>query len=221
VGADPLRADVDRTWAWLLTHHVAHHVRCPLAVIPDLAAYGRPGRPRLRLRCSSTRTLATRAITPATHMGNERAAIASGRPTPVAYHQDPVTGEFHIEDGVAGWPGATAPSARPVPAADRDRPTVSAVGPLARARSVLAVYAHPDDETFGLGAALGAFVDAGTAVGGLCLTHGEASTLGAAPTTLRTCGQPRSPTPPGFWACATASYSRTPTAGSPRRGWPR
>jgi hypothetical protein len=38
---------------------------------------------------------------------------------------------------------------------------------------------------------------------------------------LRTCGQPRSPTPPGFSACAIASCSRTPTAGSPRRGWPR
>lgn len=53
-----------------------------------------------------------------------------------------------------------------------------------RARSALAVYAHPDDETFGLGAVLGALVDAGTAVGGLCFTRGEASTLGGRPDDL-------------------------------------
>ncbi|HEX3003984.1 MAG TPA: PIG-L deacetylase family protein [Angustibacter sp.] len=44
-------------------------------------------------------------------------------------------------------------------------------------RSVLAVVAHPDDESFGLGAVLSAFADAGAAVSVLCLTHGEASTL--------------------------------------------
>lgn len=44
-------------------------------------------------------------------------------------------------------------------------------------RSVLAVVAHPDDESFGLGAVLSAFIDAGAGVGVLCLTHGEASTL--------------------------------------------
>jgi LmbE family N-acetylglucosaminyl deacetylase len=47
-----------------------------------------------------------------------------------------------------------------------------------RARAALAVLAHPDDETFGLGAVLSALVDAGTAVQGLCFTRGEASTLG-------------------------------------------
>lgn len=45
------------------------------------------------------------------------------------------------------------------------------------ARRVLAVVAHPDDESFGLGALLSTV----TAVGGdaavLCFTHGEASTL--------------------------------------------
>ena len=39
------------------------------------------------------------------------------------------------------------------------------------------MFAHPDYETFGLGAVLGALVDAGTAVDGLCFTRGEASTL--------------------------------------------
>ncbi len=45
--------------------------------------------------------------------------------------------------------------------------------------SLLAVCAHPDDESFGLGGILGAFADAGTRCAVLCFTHGEASTLGA------------------------------------------
>ena len=44
-------------------------------------------------------------------------------------------------------------------------------------RSVLAVVAHPDDESFGLGALLSTFVDAGAEVTVLCFTQGEASTL--------------------------------------------
>lgn len=43
---------------------------------------------------------------------------------------------------------------------------------------MLAVVAHPDDESFGLGAILDQFVRAGAIVSVLCLTHGEASTLG-------------------------------------------
>jgi LmbE family N-acetylglucosaminyl deacetylase len=43
--------------------------------------------------------------------------------------------------------------------------------------SVLVVVAHPDDESFGLGAILDAFTGAGARVEVLCLTHGEASTL--------------------------------------------
>ncbi len=43
--------------------------------------------------------------------------------------------------------------------------------------SVLAVVAHPDDESFGLGAVLAGFADAGSAVAVLCYTHGESSTL--------------------------------------------
>ena len=48
---------------------------------------------------------------------------------------------------------------------------------LPRWRSVLAVVAHPDDESFGLGAVLAGFADAGAAVAVLCYTHGESSTL--------------------------------------------
>jgi LmbE family N-acetylglucosaminyl deacetylase len=43
--------------------------------------------------------------------------------------------------------------------------------------SVLVVVAHPDDESFGLGAVIDRFVQSGSTVGVLCFTHGEASTL--------------------------------------------
>lgn len=43
--------------------------------------------------------------------------------------------------------------------------------------SILAVVAHPDDESFGLGAVLDTFARRGSKVHVLCLTHGEASTL--------------------------------------------
>lgn len=46
------------------------------------------------------------------------------------------------------------------------------------ASSVLAVCAHPDDESFGLGAVLDHLARRGTTVSVLCFTHGEASTLG-------------------------------------------
>lgn len=51
--------------------------------------------------------------------------------------------------------------------------------------SVLAVCAHPDDESFGLGAVLDHFARRGAAVAGVCFTHGEASTLGPAGAALR------------------------------------
>lgn len=45
-------------------------------------------------------------------------------------------------------------------------------------RRALAVVAHPDDESFGLGAVLAGLVARGASVSLLCFTHGEASTLG-------------------------------------------
>jgi LmbE family N-acetylglucosaminyl deacetylase len=51
--------------------------------------------------------------------------------------------------------------------------------PGAAATDALAVVAHPDDESFGLGAVLSSLSGAGVAVRVLCFTHGEASTLGA------------------------------------------
>jgi len=47
--------------------------------------------------------------------------------------------------------------------------------------SVLAVIAHPDDASCGLGAVLDAFVMAGATVDVLCLTHGQTWTLDEAP----------------------------------------
>lgn len=55
---------------------------------------------------------------------------------------------------------------------------------LPAVREVLAVCAHPDDESFGLGGVLGSFVAQGSIVRVLCFTHGEASTLGASPRPL-------------------------------------
>jgi N-acetylglucosamine malate deacetylase 2 len=51
-------------------------------------------------------------------------------------------------------------------------------GVLPTATSILAVCAHPDDESFGLGAVLDRFVAHGAAVAVLCFTHGEGSSLG-------------------------------------------
>lgn len=46
-------------------------------------------------------------------------------------------------------------------------------------KGALVVVAHPDDESFGLGAVISRLVDEGAHVDVLCLTAGEASTLGA------------------------------------------
>lgn len=48
----------------------------------------------------------------------------------------------------------------------------------AKPLSVLAVVAHPDDESFGLGAVLAAMHKTGASISVMCFTHGEASTLG-------------------------------------------
>lgn len=55
----------------------------------------------------------------------------------------------------------------------------SSTGSLPPWATVLAVVAHPDDESFGLGAILDGFVQAGATVSVLCLTQGEASRIGA------------------------------------------
>jgi N-acetylglucosamine malate deacetylase 2 len=59
--------------------------------------------------------------------------------------------------------------------------TANRAGDLPAWTSVLAVVAHPDDESFGLGAIVDAFTGRGSRVDVICLTHGEASTLHGAP----------------------------------------
>ena len=51
-------------------------------------------------------------------------------------------------------------------------------------RRALAVIAHPDDETFGLGAVIAQLTASGTALHVLCFTKGEASTLNETSTDL-------------------------------------
>jgi N-acetylglucosamine malate deacetylase 2 len=68
--------------------------------------------------------------------------------------------------GRAGRPGTGGGSAVPLP--ERRLPGW---------RSALVVVAHPDDETFGLGALIHRLTAGGTAVHVLCFTRGEASTL--------------------------------------------
>jgi N-acetylglucosamine malate deacetylase 2 len=60
---------------------------------------------------------------------------------------------------------------------DNGHPGARAGRKLPTWRSVLAVVAHPDDESFGLGAVIDAMTSAGSAVHVLCFTRGEASTL--------------------------------------------
>jgi len=57
--------------------------------------------------------------------------------------------------------------------------SVPVPGTLPSYGHVVVVSAHPDDETFGLGGLVSAFVAAGSRVSLVCLTCGEGSTLGA------------------------------------------
>lgn len=68
--------------------------------------------------------------------------------------------------------------ARPSAAASQERRLARRPGHALPAwRRVLAVVAHPDDETFGLGAVIDTLTSAGSAVHVLCFTRGEASTI--------------------------------------------
>ena len=66
------------------------------------------------------------------------------------------------------------------PARLRGSPAPEPHGLLPPWPAVLAVVAHPDDESFGLGAIINKMTSAGAAVHLLCYTRGEASTLNQA-----------------------------------------
>lgn len=68
----------------------------------------------------------------------------------------------------------TVPSTSGVHTPPGPRPAPGSLPPW---RRPLAVVAHPDDESFGLGAVLASFVGDGALPSVLCFTHGEASTL--------------------------------------------
>ena len=70
---------------------------------------------------------------------------------------------------MTGSNGGAGVGPAPLPVPGRSLPEV---------HDVLAVCAHPDDESFGLGALLAGFSERGSTVRVLCFTHGEASTLG-------------------------------------------
>ncbi len=99
-----------------------------------------------------------------------------------------VPGDDPSADNPAGNnPAGSDPAGSDPAGSDPAGRAVQAFGPswpdVARrvlgATSVLAVCAHPDDETFGLGALLAALADGGMRTAVLSLTRGEASTLGA------------------------------------------
>lgn len=56
---------------------------------------------------------------------------------------------------------------------------MNAADVISSARGLLAVCAHPDDESFGLGAIISTLIDHGASIDLVTLTQGEASTLGA------------------------------------------
>jgi hypothetical protein len=100
----------------------------------------------------------------------------------------------------------TAPSRDP-------RPEVRVpAGRLPRWDRVLAVVAHPDDESFGLGAVLAAVVGEGAEVGVLCLTHGEASTLTGSTGTCEPSARVSWPRRRGCSARGGRGCTTTPTA---------
>jgi N-acetylglucosamine malate deacetylase 2 len=115
-----------------------------------------------------------------------------GEPKPAALRRGTETGPGQAGPGGPGGPGGPDPAGPggpdpagpggPDPAGPRAPAhtggAISRPGRLLPAwPAVLAVVAHPDDETFGLGAVVDRLATGGAAVHVLCYTHGEASTL--------------------------------------------
>jgi N-acetylglucosamine malate deacetylase 2 len=80
-------------------------------------------------------------------------------------------------DELVRMPASVNPTAGVDAATTDGRSTGKPLHGLPAWNEVLVVVAHPDDESFGLGALLSSFVTSGSRVSLLCMTHGEASTL--------------------------------------------
>jgi LmbE family N-acetylglucosaminyl deacetylase len=103
-------------------------------------------------------------------------------------------GDVAGSDSATMWvhpSGISRPVAAEIPAEvsmnndGRSSPGAPSSGRLPHWSRPVAVIAHPDDESFGLGGVLHAFAAAGAHVNVLCLTHGDASSLHAVAGDLR------------------------------------
>src|SRR6266487_3011076 len=112
-------------------------------------------------------------------------AAAAGLPLeqPVASRPTGDAGGVRERSGPGRAEGRRQPAAGDAPTGQGARATPHDALPAWR--RVLAVVAHPDDESFGLGGLLDAFHEAGAEITVLCFTHGEASTLRGVPGDLR------------------------------------
>ena len=112
-------------------------------------------------------------------------AAAAGLPLeqPVASRPTGDAGGVRERSGPGRAEGRRQPAAGDAPTGQGARATPHDALPAWR--RVLAVVAHPDDESFGLGGLLDAFHEAGAEITVLCFTQGEASTLRGVPGDLR------------------------------------
>jgi N-acetylglucosamine malate deacetylase 2 len=108
----------------------------------------------------------------ATMIGQAADAACAGDVQAITGAATPVTTQ------TATTPAATVPAKKPT--AKKPSAKKPSAKKLPAWRSVLAVVAHPDDESFGLGGVIAALTAAGSQVHVLCYTRGEASTLGQA-----------------------------------------
>ena len=115
-------------------------------------------------------------------------------------------------------PGRGGTAQQPAPGDGADRPGRLLPGWA----KVLVVVAHPDDESFGLGAIISQMTATGAAAHILCYTHGEASTLNENEQTWTPNAKWSCDTPAPSWQRPASLCSATPTAGSPpssRQHW--
>lgn len=124
-----------------------------------------------------------------THLPPARPGLPAPRQDPYRLRRQPLAaGRSDGEPNMTNTPDPVPPIVRSAAGIAPANRTATPQDALPQAAEVLAVCAHPDDESFGLGAVLAAFSEQGTRVRVLCLTHGEASTLGV---TQRSLGQVR------------------------------